>query len=94
MRLDKENTRQILKIVVRAIILFVCLLNVQVIWNATIYLLNIISPFTWGLAIAFILNIFMTIYENKLFVFFELGKTAISGILLIVEFQKSLSFSN
>ena len=68
MRLDKENTRQILKIVVIAIILFVCLLNVQVIWNATIYLLNIISPFTWGLAIAFILNIFMTIYENKLFV--------------------------
>ena len=68
MKLDKENTRQILKIVVIAIILFVCLLNVQVIWNATIYLLNIISPFTWGLAIAFILNIFMTIYENKLFV--------------------------
>ncbi len=68
MKLDKENTRQILKIIVIAIILFVCLLNIQVIWNATIYLLNIISPFTWGLAIAFILNIFMTIYENKLFV--------------------------
>ena len=68
MKLDKENTRQILKIIVIAIILFVCLLNIQVIWNATIYLLNIISPFTWGLAIAFILNIFMTNYENKLFV--------------------------
>lgn len=67
MKLDKENTRQILKIVVIAIILFVCLLNIQVIWTATIYFLNIISPFTWGLAIAFILNIFMIIYENKLF---------------------------
>lgn len=67
MKLDKENTRQIIKIVVIAIILLGVLLNLQAVWNACKGLINIISPFIWGLAIAFILNIFMTFYENKLF---------------------------
>ena len=67
MKLDKENTKQILKIVIIAIILLVALLNIKFVCNAGIAFLNIISPFIWGLAIAFILNIFMTLYENKLF---------------------------
>ena len=67
MKLDKENTKQIIKIVVIAIILLVALINIEPVWNACKVLLNIISPFIWGLAIAFILNIFMTLYENKLF---------------------------
>lgn len=67
MKLDKENTRQILKIVVIAIVLFIALLNIQVVWGGIKYFIDIISPFIWGLAIAFILNIFMTIYENKVF---------------------------
>ncbi len=71
MRLDKENTKQIIKIVVIAIVLLVALINIETVWNMFKGLLSIISPFIWGLAIAFILNIFMTIYENK---FFALGK--------------------
>ena len=71
MKLDKENTKQILKIVIIAIILLVALFNIKVVWDACVTFLNIISPFIWGLAIAFILNIFMTLYENKLF---KLGK--------------------
>ena len=67
MKLDKENTRQIIKIVVIAIILLVALLNIQAIWNIFTVFLGILSPFIWGLAIAFILNIFMTFYENKVF---------------------------
>ena len=67
MKLDKENTRQILKIVVIAIVLFIALLNIQVVWGGIKYFIDIISPFIWGLAIAFVLNIFMTIYENKVF---------------------------
>lgn len=67
MNLNKENTNQIIKIVVIAIILLVALLNLATVWNVFKVFLNIISPFLWGLAIAFILNIFMTIYENKLF---------------------------
>ena len=71
MNLNKENTNQIIKIVVVAIVLLVILLNLGPVWNIFKIFLNIISPFLWGLAIAFILNIFMTFYENTLF---NLGK--------------------
>lgn len=67
MNLNKENTNQIIKIVVIAIILLAALLNISALWNGFKVFLKIISPFLWGLAIAFILNIFMTLYENKLF---------------------------
>ncbi len=67
MKLDKENTKQIMKIVIVAIILLVVLMNIQPVWNVCKIFLGILSPFIWGLAIAFILNIFMTFYENKVF---------------------------
>ena len=67
MNLNKENTNQIIKIVIIAIVLLVALFNISSLWNIFKVFLNIISPFLWGLAIAFILNIFMTLYENKLF---------------------------
>lgn len=67
MKLDKENTKQIIKIVVIAIILLVALLNLESLWNVCKTFLNILSPFVCGIAIAFILNIFMTFYEEKLF---------------------------
>lgn len=66
MKLDKENTKQILKIVIIAIIVLVALLNISSVWNIVKVFLDILSPFIWGLAIAFILNIFMSFYENKL----------------------------
>lgn len=67
MKLDKENTKQIIKIVVIAIVLLVALLNIEPVWNVFKTFLSILSPFIWGLAIAFILNIFMRFYEEKLF---------------------------
>ena len=67
MKLDKENTKQIIKIVTVAIILLAVVLNIGTVWNGIKVFLNIISPFIWGLAIAFILNIFMTFYENIVF---------------------------
>ena len=67
MKLDKENTKQIIKIVVIAIVLLVVLLNIEPVWNVCKTFLSILSPFICGLAIAFILNIFMRFYEEKLF---------------------------
>lgn len=67
MKLDKDSTKQILKIVVIAIILLAVILNIEPVWNVCKTFLSIISPFIWGLAIAFILNIFMNFYENNLF---------------------------
>ena len=67
MKLDKENTKQVLKIVIIAIVVLVALINIEPVWNVVKTTFSILSPFIWGLAIAFILNIFMTLYENKLF---------------------------
>lgn len=67
MKLDKENAKQIIKIVVIAIVLLVALLNIEPVWNVCKTFLSILSPFICGLAIAFILNIFMRFYEEKLF---------------------------
>lgn len=77
MKLDKDNTKQILKIVVIAIILLAVILNIEPVWNVCKAFLSIISPFIWGLAIAFILNIFMNFYENKLFNIKNRGKKKI-----------------
>lgn len=67
MKLDKESTKQIIKIIAIATVLFAAVLNIEPIWNAFKVFLSILSPFFWGLAIAFVLNIFMTFYEEKLF---------------------------
>lgn len=75
MKLDKENTRQILKIVLIAIIVLMAFLNIQPLWNVFKVVLSILSPFIWGIAIAFILNIFMTFYENKVFKIGQKNKT-------------------
>ena len=67
MKLDKENTKQIIKIVIVAIVLLAVVLNLSTVWSGIKVFLNIISPFIWGLAIAFVLNIFMSFYENIVF---------------------------
>lgn len=90
MKLDKENTKQILKIVIIAILLFAILLNLEPVWNVCKVFLKILSPFMWGLAIAFILNIFMTIYENKLF---KLGQNKKRKSNKVRDEYKSLNYS-
>lgn len=71
MKLEKDNTKQIIKIVVVAVVLLAVVLNLGTVWNGIKVFLDILSPFIWGFAIAFILNIFMSFYENK---FLKLSK--------------------
>lgn len=71
MKLEKDNTKQIIKIVVVAVVLLAVVLNLGIVWNGIKVFLDILSPFIWGFAIAFILNIFMSFYENK---FLKLSK--------------------
>ena len=54
MKLDKENTKQIMKIVVVAILLLVALINIQPLWNMFAVFIGMVSPFIGGLAIGFI----------------------------------------
>ena len=71
MKLEKDNTKQIIKIVIVAVVLLAVVLNLGTVWNGIKVFLDILSPFIWGFAIAFILNIFMSFYENK---FLKLSK--------------------
>ena len=54
-----------------AVVLLAVVLNLGTVWNGIKVFLDILSPFIWGFAIAFILNIFMSFYENK---FLKLSK--------------------
>lgn len=67
MNWDKRDIINICKIVAFGIILYWALQNVTVIGNALGVLAAILSPFILGGALAFIINIPMTIFENKIF---------------------------
>ena len=68
MNWDKRDIINICKIVAFGIILFWILNNLTLFGTAITTLCRILSPFIIGAAIAFIINIPMTIFENKVFV--------------------------
>ena len=68
MNWDKRDIINICKIVAFGIILFWILNNLTLFWTAITTLCRILSPFIIGAAIAFIINIPMTIFEKKVFV--------------------------
>jgi len=67
MNLSKKDILNICKIVAFGIVLYWALQNLGVIGTAFGALATILSPFIWGGALAFIINIPMTIFENKVF---------------------------
>lgn len=67
MELNKENTKKIIKIITYALVLFFILQNFGIVKNMFFNLLNILSPFLFGVGLAFILNIPMSVFERKFF---------------------------
>ena len=68
MNWDKKNIINICKIVAFGVVLYWILENLTMLGGALGILINILSPFIAGAAIAFIVNIPMTIFETKIFV--------------------------
>jgi predicted PurR-regulated permease PerM len=68
MNWSKKDIVNICKIVAFGIILYWVLNNIGMFGTAFGTLCNILSPFIWGAAIAFVINIPMTIFEKKIFV--------------------------
>lgn len=68
MNWDKKNIINICKIVAFGVVLYWILENLTMLGGALGVLINILSPFIAGAAIAFIVNIPMTIFETKIFV--------------------------
>ena len=67
MDLNKDNVKKIIGIIAFAMVLAFVLQNLATIKDILFNFINIIAPFLYGAAIAFILNIPMSWFEKKLF---------------------------
>ena len=69
MNLNKKNTTKILLIITFAILLFTASQNISNIIDIFSWFMGIISPFIIGFCIAFVLNVIMRFFEEKVFAF-------------------------
>lgn len=67
MKLDKENMRKMRELIVFTIIILIALWNYKMIFDAIVFILGIVLPFLVGGAIAFVLNVPMSFFEEKIF---------------------------
>lgn len=80
MNWSKKDIINICKIVAFGIILYWALQNMGIIGNGFKVIFTILSPFIWGAAIAFVINIPMTIFENKVFKSRKKKKTQVEKV--------------
>ena len=62
----KENKKEILKIILFAVILIFAFIHIKEIWNFLGFLIRLLMPFIIGIVIAFVLNILVNLIERKL----------------------------
>lgn len=67
MKLDKENMRKMRQLILFTIIILIALWNYKMIFDAIRFVFGIIFPFLLGGGIAFVLNVPMSFFEEKLF---------------------------
>lgn len=64
--ITKENKKELLKLVVLAIVLIFAFIHIKEIWEFLKFLVQLVMPFILGIVIAFVLNILVNLIENKL----------------------------
>ena len=64
--ITKENRKEILKIVLFAVLLIFAFVHIKEIWNFLGFLVKLLMPFIIGIVIAFVLNILIQFIEKKL----------------------------
>lgn len=67
MNLDKDNVKKIMQLITFTILLLVAVMNYQLVFKGIMYLLDLVSPFILGAAMAFVLNVPMRAIEKSLF---------------------------
>lgn len=80
MKLTKKNVMLILFIIVASIVVFLALFNFDGVIRFLGMLLGVLAPFIIGAAIAFILNIPLKMFEERLFARFGKKSTRVSRI--------------
>lgn len=67
MNLNKKNTRKILGIITFAILLFAAVMHLEAVRDGLLAILGIFMPFLLGGTLAFIFNVILRMFEEKIF---------------------------
>lgn len=67
MNLNRKEIKRIRGLILFAGLVFLALMKVDLLWQAFVFCLQIVSPFLLGSAIAFVINLPMSFFEKKLF---------------------------
>ncbi len=67
MNLNRKEIKRIRGLILFAGLVFLALMKIDLIWQALVFGLQIVSPFLLGGAIAFVINLPMSFFERKLF---------------------------
>lgn len=67
MKLDRENMRKIKELILFTVIILIALWNYSILLVAAGFILSILFPFLLGGGIAFVLNVPMSFFEEKIF---------------------------
>ena len=67
MELNQENIRKIKEIILFTAVIIVCLWKYETVLDILFFVLNILTPFILGGAIAFVLNVPMNFVQRHLF---------------------------
>lgn len=89
MRFTKEEKQQIkliLFIVTCSIVIFMLLSQIPVLWQAFTHLLGMISPFIMAIMVSFLVNIFMSVIENKILDKLPIGKGGKRALAIFLSF--------
>jgi len=71
---SKKNIRIILLLILFTAVVFAAVWNLPALWSLLSKLLRVLSPVILGICIAFVLNVFVSFFERKVFVFLRRKK--------------------
>ena len=74
MKSQKFSMKQILFIITFTVLLFCVVLNFSSVWKGIGTFFRLIAPVTLGLAIAYVMNVMMRVWEEKVFAFMKRSK--------------------
>lgn len=76
MKTQKLSFKQILTLITFTVLLFCLMLNLSSVWKGIGKFFRLIAPVTLGLGFAYVMNILMRMWEDKVFAFMKRSKKA------------------
>ena len=74
LKTQKLSLKQILIIITFTVLLFCLVLNLSAVWKGVGKFFRLIAPVTLGLAFAYVMNVMMRLWEDKVFAFMKRSK--------------------